>query len=98
MIGRKLILGLAAFALCCALAPASAQAKACPARCKVETKACKKPGPTSGFYVGCKDITKRNLRNKCIKACKRNILSACKAAAKPDTCSPSGAFLDEISY
>ena len=86
MIGRKLVLGVAVLAFCMSAAPATVLAKACPARCKVEIKTCK----TACNNAGLKGMAKR----KCKRACKKTFVAACKAANKPDSCSPSGAFLD----
>ena len=58
-------------------------AKACPALCKVQIKACK---------LTCTEKPKA----ACKRACKKHFVDECKATEKPHTCpsSPSGAFID----
>jgi hypothetical protein len=61
----------------------TAYAKACPAICKAEIKACKQLCTTPP-------------KAKCKRACKKDIVDACKASGKTSCVvgSPSGAFVD----
>jgi hypothetical protein len=84
MIGRKLVLGIAALALC--LGGASmAHAKACPAKCKTEIKACRQTE-----CAGLRGKAKR----QCVHGCKSRFVTVCKQRKIPTACSPSGAFLE----
>ena len=86
MIGRKLVLGAMALGLCLGATPSAVFAKKCPARCKEQITTCKTACNEAGL--------KGNDKRKCKTGCKKGIVAACKAAAKPDSCSPSAAFLD----
>jgi hypothetical protein len=86
VIGRKLALVVAAVALCVSMVPTAAHAKACPALCKNQIKACKATCTTKP-------------KAACKKACKTHFVTECKdtaSKAKDRTCpsSPSGAFLE----
>ena len=101
MISKKTlaVLGVAALALGLAVLPAWAKKKPCPKLCKDSIKTCVTNATTAancGAKTGAEAKTcKKDLR-KAKKACKTNLITKCKAVAaeKPDTCSPSGAFLD----
>lgn len=88
---RRFVIGFAAamLALGVAAAPADAAKKKCRKLCKDSFVACK---------TACKELSGAEKR-ACKKTCKTDhkaLLALCKerATTAPDTCSPSGAFLD----
>ncbi|HXJ36292.1 MAG TPA: hypothetical protein VMS22_19840 [Candidatus Eisenbacteria bacterium] len=88
MIGRKIVLGLTALTLCLGLAASGAYAKPCPKKCHTELTACR---------TSCLEL-KGKAKRMCIKDCKQPIIALCKERKSPTSCSPSGAFLDELTY
>ena len=86
MIVRRMFVGVAALVLAGVMSASVAHAKACPALCKVQIKACK---------LLCTEKPKA----ACKRACKQHFVGECKLTSttpKERTCpaSPSGAFLD----
>lgn len=83
MIGRKVVGLVAMLAFAGLVGGSNAYAKACPAICKNEIKACKQTCTTKP-------------KAKCKRKCKKDIVNICKNSGKT-TCvlgSPSGAFVD----
>jgi hypothetical protein len=92
MIGKKLLLGLAAATLAAGLAvPAmGAKAKCAPGKtgpkgCKNEIAAC--------VAANCAELTKK-AKAKCKRDCKRSVKLACRDSQGAYCASPSGAFVD----
>ena len=80
---RRQMIAAAALVLAGMMSASTVHAKACPAICKNEIKACKQTCTTKP-------------KAKCKRACKHDIVAICKASGKT-TCvqagSPSAAFL-----
>jgi len=86
VIGRKMFVGLAALVLAGVMSASVAHAKACPALCKQQIKACKQ-------------LCTAKPKAQCKHACKTHFVTECKNSAsspKDRICpsSPSGAFID----
>ncbi len=86
MIGRKVFVLMGALVLAGAISASTVHAKACPALCKEQIKACKATCTTKP-------------KAACKRACKKHFVDECKASAtspKDRICpaSPSGAFID----
>jgi hypothetical protein len=85
MIGRKLILGVAALALCLGGMSTMAHAKACPAKCRTQIKACRQAKCTG---------LKHHAKSMCKRDCRTQLINVCKSVNNPTACSPSGAFVE----
>jgi len=86
VIGRKLFAVMAALVVAGVMSASMVHAKACPALCKVQIKACK-------------DLCTEKPKAACKRACKKHFVDECKLTSsvpKERTCpaSPSGAFID----
>jgi hypothetical protein len=88
MIGRTVVALAATLMLGSTLlvsAPALGKGPKCGKLCSTQITSCK---------AGCTQTKKKDLR-ACRKACRKNMLAACKKLPEPrSVCSPSGAFLE----
>jgi hypothetical protein len=96
MTGKKILALLAGVTLAAGIVvSADAAKKKCGPLCSSSINECKGSLGTCDGLAGKEKKDCKKALNKGKKACKKNIIKACKAAVdKPETCSPSAAFLD----
>ena len=96
MTGKKILALLAGVTLAAGIVvSADAAKKKCPKLCKSAIAECKTSLGNCAGLTGKDRKTCNKALNQGKKACKKNISTACKNTPdKPETCSPSAAFLD----